>query len=79
MESMTRHLANRVANIKFEDLPQETIQMTKQYILDYLGVSIDDIKSYGSPKIGLLDSSSNILYNFTEFIHRQTMKKNSDY
>lgn len=40
MESMTRHLANRVANIKFEDLPQETIQMTKQYILDYLGVSI---------------------------------------
>lgn len=40
MESMTRHLANRVANIKFEDLPQETIQMIKQYILDYLGVSI---------------------------------------
>ena len=40
MESMTRHLANRVANIKFEDLPQETIQMKKQYILDYLGVSI---------------------------------------
>ena len=40
MESMTRHLANRVANIKFEDLPQKTIQMTKQYILDYLGVSI---------------------------------------
>ena len=40
MESMTRHFANRVANIKFEDLPQETIQMTKQYILDYLGVSI---------------------------------------
>ena len=40
MESMTRHLANRVANIKFENLPQETIQMTKQYILDYLGVSI---------------------------------------
>lgn len=40
MESMTRHLANRVANIRYEDLSEKTIQMTKQYILDYLGVSI---------------------------------------
>lgn len=40
MESMTRNLAERVAKIRYEDLSPSTIQMTKQYILDYLGVSI---------------------------------------
>lgn len=40
MEALTRHLANRVANIRYENLPEKTIKMTKQYILDYLGVSI---------------------------------------
>lgn len=40
IEALTLHLANRVANIKYSDLPDKTIKMTKQYILDYLGNSI---------------------------------------
>ncbi len=43
-----------------------TINPSDEDLKGDLSISIDDIKSYGSPKIGLLDSSSNILYNFTE-------------
>ena len=36
----TKHLANRVANIKYQNLSEKTVRMSKQYILDYLGNSI---------------------------------------
>lgn len=40
MASMTEQLADRVAKINYENLPEKTVRMTKQYILDYLGNSI---------------------------------------
>lgn len=40
IESLTQNLANRIANIRYEDLPEKTVKITKQYILDYLGNSI---------------------------------------
>ena len=40
MKSVTEQLANRVANIKYQDLPEKTVRMAKQYVLDYLGNSI---------------------------------------
>jgi 2-methylcitrate dehydratase PrpD len=40
MIEATRHLANFIAETKFEDLPPETIAKAKIHILDCLGVSI---------------------------------------
>jgi 2-methylcitrate dehydratase PrpD len=40
MASLTEQLATRAAGIKYQDLPEKTVQMGKQYILDHLGNSI---------------------------------------
>ena len=40
MDLITEQLAQRVANIKYSDLPTSTVRMSKQFILDYFGNSI---------------------------------------
>lgn len=37
MEELTKNLAERIVNIHYKDLPEKTVSMTKQFIIDYLG------------------------------------------
>lgn len=57
MTSMTEQLAKRVSSIKYQDLPDKTVRMAKQFILDYLG---NCIRGWTQPNMDIMSETLGI-------------------